>query len=550
MEKQMNGFSRRQFLQSASLAMAGIALGSVACSTRVKRPNILLILADDMGYSDLGCYGSEIKTPTLDKLAEEGVRFSQFYNSARCCPSRAALLTGLYPHQAGIGGMTDTDVPIPEYQGYYKDNVITIADLLRSAGYKTYMSGKWHQGEEPEHRPVHHGFDRSFASIDGAGSYFDFKPYRNKKWPYGTELTVVEDDQSLDLNDQEFYATHLYTNYAIQYLNDHNDSQPFFMYLSYTAPHWPMHALPEDIAKYKGYYDEGWESIRESRFRRMKALGIISENTQLSQKDKADRDWNQLSPEDKQREIKLMEVYAAMIDCMDNDINKVIQLLKEKGELDNTVILFMSDNGACRAGNLAWSTYSHPRFDPHAEPGTPESFTGYGQNWANVSNTPFRKFKAQVHEGGVASPFIAWFPKRFQKGVIREELAHIVDIMPTVADLAGTQYPDTFQGKSIQSAEGSSLVPVLTGKGSLPDRPFYFEHMGHCGVIEKGWKAVRLRNQPWELYHLQKDRSEINDLAKENPKKLKSLVKKYEDWAKKNKVLTREEVEARMPVKL
>ncbi len=543
--------NRRTFLKHASLAAAGIGAGlHFSCSGAArKKPNIILILADDMGFSDLGCYGSEIHTPNLDRLANEGVRFSHFYNNARCCPSRASLLSGVYPHQAGIGGMTDTDIPIPEYQGYFKDNVITVADLLRSAGYTTYLSGKWHVGAEPEHWPRQHGFDRCFAFINGAASYYDFEPYRNELWPPGNELTLVRDDQKIEMTDMEFYATDLYTDHAIQFLENHDATNPFFLYLSYTAPHWPLHALPEDIKKYDGVYDDGWDVIREQRFQRLRDLGVIHPDTELSAKSDPDRDWGKLTDEEKERETRLMTVYAAMIDRMDQNIGRLLDHLKESDQLDNTVIFFLSDNGGCATGNLAYSKYAHSRFDPEAPAGGPESFTGYGADWANVSNTPFRLFKAKVHEGGIATPFIAWYPKHFKKGVISHEKGHIVDIMPTLVELAGTEYPEAFNGKKIIPNEGRSLMPVFRDKKQLPKRTLFFEHMGHCSVIDGDWKMVRLRNEDWELYNLKTDRSETTNLAVTEPEKLAELVLKYERWAEENKVLPWEEVEKKIPYK-
>lgn len=509
-------------------------------------PNIILILADDMGFSDIGCYGSEINTPNLDKLASEGVRFSSMYNNARCCPSRAALLTGLYPHQAGVGEMTDTDLPIPEYQGFLNDESVTIADVLGKAGYRTYMSGKWHVGEEPGHRPLDNGFDECFAFLNGASSYFDFKPYRSKLWPPGNELTVVRNNEPVSMEGKEFYATDLYTNEAIRFINKHPADKPFFLYLPYTAPHWPLHALPEDIAKYDGRYDEGWSAIRKKRYDRLLQLGLINETTALSEKYKPDRNWKDLTAEEKEYETRLMEVYAAMIDRMDQNVGRVLKTLENKGELENTVVLFLSDNGGCAARGLTGGKYGNPRFDSNALPGTPKSFTGYGKNWANVSNTPFREFKSDIHEGGIATPFIAWYPKKFPAGKINHTISHIVDVMPTLAELAGTTYPKEFEGHQIKPAEGKSLVSVITEMKTLENQTYYFEHLGKCGIISGDWKIVRFRNEPWELYNLKQDRSETNNLSTEYPEKLNELAEKYEAWASQNNILPREEVEKAM----
>ena len=526
-----------RFRTIVSLLVAGLSSCSVQSAQPTDPPNIILILADDMGYSDIGCFGSEIRTPHLDRLAAEGVRLSSFYNNARCCPSRAALLTGLYPHQAGVGAMTDINVSIPEYQGYFNEQTVTIADVLREAGYATYLSGKWHVGEEPEHWPLAHGFDRCFSLIQGAASYFDFLPYRNERWPPGNALTVVRDNEPVDLSDTSFYATDLYTDEALRLLDEHDPEKPFFLYLSYTAPHWPLHALPEDIARYENTYRVGWEAIRQARYERLQALGLISQQTKLSKKNPAERDWSRISEEEQQQEARLMTVYAAMVDRLDQNIGRLLDFLEASGQLENTVVFFLSDNGGSTAGSLTGGKYGHPRFDPEATLGTPASFTGYGKTWANVSNTPFRYFKTDTYEGGIVSPFVAWYPKRFKENHIAEAATHIVDLMPTIAELAGTSYPDTRNGRAVPPAEGISLVSVLSGEENLPDRPLYFEHMGNAGVIEGGWKLVRLRNQAWELYNLTEDRSETNNLAEAYPDRRETLRRKYEQWAKKNQVL-------------
>lgn len=522
------------------------------CGTDIKetgeeiQPNIILILADDMGFSDIGCYGSEIRTPNLDRLAADGTRFSSMYNNARCCPSRAALLTGLYPHQAGVGEMTDTDLPIPEYQGFLNEQSVTIADVLRDAGYSTYLSGKWHLGEEAEHWPLNHGFDKCFAFINGASSYFDFLPYRNKQWPPGNKLTIVRDNQPIDLSDSVFYATDLYTDQALNYISMHPAQKPYFLYLAYTAPHWPLHALPEDIERYEGVYEEGWEVIRQNRFNRLQELGLIDPRTLLSEKNRSDRDWEGLGPDERANEARLMEVYAAMIDRMDQNIGRLLNHLEKHKMLDNTLIMFLSDNGGCKAGSLASGKYAHQRHDPHALPGTPESFTGYGPNWANVSNTPFREYKSDVHEGGIASPFIAWYPGHIPAEKINHSVVHIVDILPTLAELAGTDYPGQFKGRAIKPKAGLSLLANMREQLPIPERALFFEHLGRCGIILANWKLVRFRDQDWELYKLDADRSETEDLAGAYPGKVDELAEKYDKWAVKNRVLPREEVEKAM----
>ncbi len=516
--------------------------GCTTKNNQKQKPNIILILADDMGFSDIGCYGSEIKTPNLDRIATEGVKFSSMYNNARCCPSRAALLTGLYPHQAGVGEMTDTDLQIPEYQGFFNGQTVTLADVLRNAGYNTYMSGKWHVGEEPGHRPLDHGFDQCFAFLNGASSYFDFEPYRSELWPPGNKLIVVQNQNEIVPESNTFYATDLYTDKALEFINQNQKNKPFFLYLAYTAPHWPLHALPEDIEKYKGVYDEGWDVIRSSRYKRLLESGLIDTLTSLSQKNYADRNWEELSFAERENETRLMQVYAAMVDRMDQNIGRLIQELEKSGQLNNTVILFLSDNGGCSAGLLNEGKYGNHRFKADALPGTPESFVGYGKNWANVSNTPFREFKTDLHEGGISTPFIAWYPGHFPAGEINHSVAHIVDVMPTLIELASTEYPTFFNGNKIKLKQGQSLVSAIVDKNIISERTLYFEHLGKCGVIEGDWKIVRNWKQSWELYNLTNDRSETNNLSENYPDKLSDLVKKYEVWAVENKVLPREEV--------
>lgn len=345
---------------------------------------------------------------------------------------------------------------------------------------------------------------------------------------------------------KEFYATDLYTDSAIHFINKHPVEKPFFLYLPYTAPHWPLHALPEDIAKYDGKYDKGWNVIREKRYERLLQTRLIDETTKLTQKHEPGKNWDDLTEEEKEYEARLMEVHAAMIDRMDQNIGRILKTLENKGELNNTVIMFISDNGAAGARGLTGGKYGNPRFDPDAMPGTPGSFTGFGKNWANVSNSPFREFKSDIHEGGIATPFIAWYPAKFPAGKINHTVSHIVDVMPTLIELTGAIYPEEFEGHKIKPSEGKSLVSIITEMKRIEDQIYYFEHLGKCGVIDGEWKIVRFRNQPWELYNLKKDRSETNNLADEIPEKLNELAQKYDNWADKNNVLPREEVEKQM----
>ncbi len=511
-------------------------------------PNIIVILADDMGYSDIGCFGGEIRTPHLDRLAKEGTRLTAFRNAARCCPSRAALLTGQYPHQVGVGAMTDIGVSIPEYQGHFGEQTLTVADLLRQRGYATYLSGKWHVGDDRQHWPLAHGFDHCFSLIEGAASYYDFLPYRNQAWPPGNQLTVVRDNEPVDLRDSSFYATDLYTDEAIRLLQGHEDHKPFFLYLAYTAPHWPLHALPEDIDRYAQAYLPGWEHIRKQRYERLRTLGILDSTTVLSQDPLAVQKWSELSDKQQQEEAHLMAVYAAMVDRLDQNIGRLLAFLQETERMENTVIVFLSDNGASTAGSMTQGKYAHPRFDPQAPVGSPNSFGGYGARWAEVSNTPFRYFKADIYEGGIASPFIAWYPGQIRQNHLVELPTHIIDIAPTLmglaSDLSSTSPPDTALGRMA----GRSLLPLLVNSDATWEkRPYYFEHMGNAGLIEDDWKLVRFRNQAWKLYDLANDRSETVDLAPQHPDRLNQMRAHYETWATEHRVLPWETVEAAIP---
>lgn len=508
------------------------------------RPNILLILADDMGYSDIGCFGSEIPTPNLDKLAQKGVRFSQFYNAARCCPTRASLLTGLYQHQAGIGDMVG-DLGYPSYQGYLNTSSVTLAEALKMNGYNTYMSGKWHVGNRPETLPRKRGFDRYFGLIDGAGSYFERIPYRNnQKAPQ-----LMLDDADFEPPKQGFYMTNAITDYALQFLEEERPKkEPFFMYLAYTAPHWPLHALPEDIAKYRGKYLKGWDVLRKERFEQMKKMGLIDATCQLSPRDVNSPEWESLGAEEKKMWDLRMAVYAAMIDRMDQNIGRVVAQLEKMGELNNTLIFFLSDNGGCHEeiknrGNYIRTT---------GETGNPDSFDSYEYPWANVSNTPFRMHKHWVHEGGISTPFIAVYPEKINGGRIYSENAgHIIDLMPTFLDFAGGKYPEKHNGNSITPKEGVSLKSVLFGGKLQRNQPLFWEHEGNRAMRNGDWKLVSQYDyqakkfKAWELYNLKTDRSELNDLSQEQPELKSRMIQEYEQWTNRVGVVSKEVLDKR-----
>lgn len=492
-----------------------------------KKPNIILILADDMGYSDIGCFGSEIKTPNLDNMARNGLRMTQFYNASRCCPTRASLLTGLFQHQAGVGDMVNARKQ-PAYQGYLNDQCVTIAEVLQQSGYQTYMAGKWHVGTKPQHWPVKRGFDRYFGLIDGAGSYFGDQPYRPNQ-----KLSIIQDDKVYQPG-KDYYATNAYTDHALEFIEQNSKDKPFFLYLAYTAPHWPLHALPEDIAKYKTAYRKGWDKLREERFARMKAMGILPKSTGLSPRDPSIPAWDDLSAAEKADWEDKMAVYAAMIDRMDQNIGRVRQKLKELGEDQNTVILFLSDNGASHE-DIDGSGFLPSILDDSKKPASDRSsFTAYGKRGANLSNTPFRFYKHWEFEGGTATPFVAYGPSVVQGGRIDHRPGHIVDVMTTCVELAGATYPQTYKGKSILPAEGLSLVSLFRNKPWQGHDALYFEHEGNRAIRQGDWKLVsEFPDNQWHLYNLKADRSELTDLAAKEPARVRQLEAKYSQWAQR-----------------
>jgi len=539
-----------------------LATISLVCADQ--RPNVIFIMSDDMGYSDIGCYGGEIETPNLDGLASGGLRFRQFYNAGRCCPTRASLLSGLYAHQAGVGHMMG-DYGLPSYRGDLNRSCLTIAEALRPAGYRTYMSGKWHvtpyrgSADNPDvsNWPCARGFDRFFGTIHGAGSFFD---------PNGLtrdEMFITpENDPGYQPQGTWYYTTAIADN-AVQYVRDHardHKDQPFFTYVSFTAAHWPMHALPEDIAKYDGRYDAGYGPIREARIQKMKALGLLPDHWTPAP---MVGDWDKVM--DKEWEAALMEVYAAMVDSMDQGIGKIVASLKETGQYDNTLILFFQDNGGCAetfgrgqsvgpverpAGpTLApmgrdelqsnmippQSRDGYPlRRGPGVMPGPAETQIGYGKAWANVSNVPFREYKHWVHEGGIATPLIAHWPKGIAKpGDWHDSPSHLIDLMATAVDLGKASYPAEKDGVALIPLEGISLAPAFSGAETLDrGKPLYWEHEGNRAVRDGKWKLVAKGvNSEWELYDMEADRVESNDLSQEQPEIAARLARQYEDWA-------------------
>jgi len=545
--------SRRAFIKTLGLGVSAAALPAwvTRCRTAGTLPNIVLILADDMGYSDVGCYGGEIRTPNIDRLARGGLRFTDFYNSARCCPSRASLLTGLYPHQAGVGGMMN-DAGRDGYRGDLNHGCLTIAQALKPAGYASYAVGKWHvtrfwNGEGPKHNwPLQRGFDRYFGSINGGGNYFS---------PNG----LIRDNEMLERPAGDFYYTDAITDHAVRFIQDHQTQQagrPFFLYCAYTAPHFPLHARTDDIDAYKGHFDAGWDILRRERYRRMKHMGLIRSNWALSPRDSRVPPWEEADYKD--WELRRMEVYAAQVERMDQGIGRIVAELERTHTLDNSLIFFLSDNGGCaeriteswrdwlingplKVGqNLPPGAPPVRMFnDPRYMPGGPDTFQSCGIPWANVSNTPFRLYKHFGHHGGVLTPFIVHWPARVEaRGEFRHQPGHLIDIMPTCLDAAGVSFPQEHSGHPLLPLEGRSLLPAFDGHPIQRDALF-FDHEGNRSVLEGRWKLVALRNRPWELYDLDADKTELHDLAAVEPDHVERMARMWEEWARRARVLPR-----------
>lgn len=516
--------SLAHFLRLICAASLLLTATAESASPAPKRPNLIVILVDDMGWSDIGCYGGEIPTPNLDALARSGLRFTQFYNTGRCCPTRASLLTGLYPHQTGVGHMTD-DKGVPGYQGRLNDRCVTMAEVLRPAGYFTAMTGKWHVGQNLGVVPWERGFQRSLNAP--AGGFYYPEAQRAKLFLNGQ--AIANDDPRLPKN---WYTTDLWTEYGIRFIDEALAAkQPFFLYLAHNAPHFPLQAPAEDIAKFRrGLYTNGWDKLREARYERQKQMGLIDPAWPMSPRPPELRAWSDVSAEEKERFDQIMSIYAACVWHMDKSIGVLTEALRKRGVLDSTLILFMSDNG----GNA--ESGPNGRLEG-ANPGAVDSTVFCGQSWATLENTPFRRYKHFNHEGGIATPLIAHWPAGIQaKGELRSQPGHLVDIMATLADVGGAKYPAAFQGKSIQPMEGRSLIPAFVGQ-PIAREALFWEHEGNAAVRVGDWKLVRKGRQgAWELYDLKADRTELHDLAAAQPERTEKLAAKWEAWAKRAQV--------------
>jgi len=515
------------------------------------RPNVIVILVDDMGYSDIGCYGSEIQTPNLDRLAAGGVRFSSMYNCGRCCPSRAALLTGLYPHQAGVGHMVGNR-GVPAYQGYLNDSCVTIAEALSAGGYRSFMSGKWHvggshtpanrdewySGGEGHPHPLDRGFERFYGMLGGAGSYF-----RPPTLSRGREFIEPEGDS--------YYFTDAISDEACSMIDEacragdaaSGTEAPFFMYVAYTAPHWPLHARREDIERYRGHYAAGWDPLRTARHEALKGMGMLDPHWAISPRDEAAADWSLLSRKRREWEDFKMAVYAAQIDRVDQGVGRIVRKLEEHGELENTLVMFMADNGGCAEFCNEDGTrerYGIPTRDgrmprvgnrPDVEPGGADTFMSYELPWANASNSPFRLYKCWVHEGGISTPLVVHWPRAVARGAIRHETCHFIDIMPTCLDAAGVAYPDEHEGRKITPVEGESFLPAVRGDAWRRERPVFWEHQGNRAMRDGSLKLVSRFPGRWELYDMAGDRTELDDYATRYRTEVREMESAWNEWA-------------------
>ena len=541
-----------------------VTLTECCAISAADRPNIIVIMSDDMGYSDIGCFGGEIETPNLDVLAAGGLRFTQFYNTARCCPTRASLLTGLYAHQAGIGHMVDSRAESvgEAYAGELSHRAVTIPEVLKTAGYNTYMAGKWHvtkktnPANELDKRnwPLQRGFDRFYGTIHGAGSFFDPNTLAR-------DNAFVSPFADPEYQPELFYYTDAINDHAARFITEHcqtTKEQPFFLYVAHTAAHWPMHAKDRDIKKYSGRYGVGYDAILAARLEKMKALGLLDSRWKISAQVS---DWSLV--EDKAWEARCMEVYAAMVDCMDQGIGRLIDTLKKNGQFENTLILYLQDNGGCaeamgrnkpfqaRADKATLpelpATFLQPDMIPKQTrdgypvrqgkgvmPGEADTYVGYGRSWANVSNTPFREYKHWQHEGGISTPLIAHWPAGIsaqRNGKSESEATHLIDVMATCVDIANATYPRELNGIPIQPLEGISLRPSFEGSPISRNSPLYWEHEGNRAIRMGQWKLVSKYPGDWELYDIEADRTEMVDLAKLYSARVQEMSGLWEAWA-------------------
>jgi len=569
-----NIYNIKKTVRFLNLIIGSLVLIFSSCRTknsenRIKkdlRPNILIVMLDDLGFSDIGCYGSEIPTPNIDRLAYNGLLYTQFRNGARCCPTRASLMTGLYPHEAGIGHMMN-DLGHEGYKGDLSLSTVTIAEGLKMVGYNTYMAGKWHltrftDPNATNHNwPLQRGFDEFFGTLPGYGS--QYKP-----------AGLMEGNKFIDPH-EDFFYTEALTEKSISYIEKASESEnPFFLYLSYTAPHYPLHAKERFIAKHRGRFSKGWDSLRIQRFNRLKGLGIIPLTTELSDRDGMGIPWEE-EPNKAWQESR-MEAYSGMIEHVEQGIGRILSALIKNEQLDNTLIFFLSDNGGSAEGHLnntveRWGTPWRSKLIPEKtkdgenvtsgdfvglELGPENTFGSYGPQWSNLSNAPFRMHKNWVHEGGISTPFIVHWPNGIiDRGKLRHQSGHIMDIMATCLEVSGGTYPTEYNGHAIKPLQGVSLVPSFEDNPLNRNEPLFWEHEGNRAVIKGKWKLVsaypgswsnmmEFKNiGNWELYNLDTDRTETNNLSKFYPELVEELTNAWQNWADKKGVVDYKELD-------
>ena len=533
----MSKESRPQAFITGMAAVAAAISMCLGCTTAAhaakapERPNFIVILVDDMGYSDISSYGGEIPTPNIDGLAKNGVRFTQFYNSARCSPTRAALLTGLNPHQAGMGYLAGTQWP--QSRGTHSrldERGITIAEVLKDAGYFTAMAGKWHLGNDPYSRSHERGFTRSLNAVAGGIYYADQAASDGRKKPH-----LLLDGKRVELTDprlgaQGWYGTDLWTQWGMKFIEEaRTEKRPFFLYLAHVAPHFPLMAPEEDVARFRGQYLAGWEQLRQERLKRQVEMGIVEKNVALPDLPASADRWSKLSQKERERFDSMMAVYAAAISRVDRSVGDLVAHLKRTEQLDNTVILFLSDNGGnAESGPKGRLVGAHP--------GDPQSTVFVGMNWATLQNTPFRSFKHFTEEGGIATPLIAHWPKGIApslQGSLNREPGHVIDIAPTLYALAGATAPAEHGGHPVLPPEGRSFAPAFAGKPLTREQPLFWEHEGNRAVRDGRWKAVMNHMGSWALYDMQADPTELTNLAAAHPDRLQAMSKAWDAWAER-----------------
>lgn len=525
-----------RLIGAALLLLASIS-GAAKAATG-ERPNVIVILVDDMGFSDFSSYGGEIPTPNIDALAENGIRFTQFYNSARCSPTRAALLTGLNPHQAGMGYLSGKREPQSRGTfGRLHERSVTIAQLLRDAGYLTAMAGKWHLGNAPGTTAATRGFDRSLSAVAG-GIYFEDQQFRTDRGQRAERRHLLLDGQRVELDDPVlgpvgWYGTDLWTDWGIRFIDEaRGQKKPFFLYLAHVAPHFPLMAPQADIDRFVGTYRDGWEKLRQARFARQQQMGLIGPNKGLTEPLESADDWDALSAGEKARFDRIMAVYAATIHRLDQSVGRLVAHLKSTGQLDNTLILVLSDNGGNAESGPGGRTGEKPW-------GGPTSNVWAGMNWAQVQNAPFRYFKHFTHEGGIATPLIAHWPEGIapeRVGELERTPGHVIDILPTLLAATGASYPERYQGNAILPMEGISLLPLLEGGSVTRAKPIFWAHEGNRAVRDGRWKAVKRLGYPWQLFDMATDRTEMEDLAAAEPDRVRAMAAAWDAWAERSYV--------------